>query len=74
MTLAEKLLVAAFFAQIIWTMVVGLMTGRVRFGAAAANRIKGDISLSDAGWPDDGRKVANNFNNQWETPTLFYAL
>ncbi len=74
MTLSEELLVGAFFAQIVWTMVVGFLTGRARFGAAGAGRIKGDIALSDAGWPDDVRKVANNFNNQWETPTLFYAL
>ncbi|MDR3497085.1 MAG: MAPEG family protein [Ancalomicrobiaceae bacterium] len=74
MTFAEKLLVAAFLCQIVWTFLVAGMMARARFGAAAAGRIKGDIALGSTGWPDDVRKVSNNFANQFETPTIFYAL
>jgi hypothetical protein len=74
MTLSEKLLVAALLAQLLWTFFVMGLAGRARFTAAAGNKIKCDIALSGTGWPDDVRKVANNMNNQFETPTLFYAL
>jgi hypothetical protein len=74
MPLAERLLVIAFLAQIVWTFVVMAMTARVRFRAAARREIRGDVSLDLTGYPDYARKVANNMNNQWETPTLFYAL
>ena len=74
MPFAEKLLVAAFLAQIVWTFVVASLAGRARFRAAARREIKGDISLDMSGMPDYARKISNNMNNQWETPTLFYAL
>ncbi|MDR3375692.1 MAG: MAPEG family protein [Ancalomicrobiaceae bacterium] len=74
MTLADKLLIAALLTQIIWTFAVGGMLGRARFGAATAGRIKGDIALGSSGWPDDVRKVSNNFTNQFETPTVFSTL
>ncbi len=36
--------------------------------------MKGDVKLSQAGWPPDVLQRSNNMNNQFETPTLFYAL
>ena len=74
MPLAERLIVIAFLAQIVWTFVVAFLAGRARFRAAARHEIKGDISLDMNAMPIYARKISNNMNNQWETPTLFYAL
>ncbi len=74
MTLSERLLILAFLGQIVWTFFIAFMTGRARFKAAARREIKGDISLDMSAMPDYARKLGNNMNNQWETPTLFYAL
>lgn len=68
-------LVYPVMAQVLFTFVVMLWAGRVRFRAAAAGRVRlADIALSNDAWPDDVRKVANNMNNQFETPLLFYVL
>jgi len=74
MPFAERLLIIAFLAQICWTFFVAFLAGRARFRAAARREIRQDISLDMDGLPDYARKVSNNMNNQWETPTLFYAL
>ncbi len=74
MPFAERLLVIAMLAQICWTFYVAFMAGRARFKAAARKEIKGDISLDMTAMPDYARKFGNNMNNQFETPTLFYAL
>lgn len=74
MPLAERLLVIAFLGQIIWTFLVAFQAGRARFRAHARREIRGDISLDMNAMPDYARKAGNNMNNQWETPTLFYAL
>lgn len=74
MPLAERLLVIAFLGQIVWTIAVMFLAGRARFRAAARHEIRSDISLDMSAMPDYARKAGNNMNNQWETPTLFYAL
>jgi hypothetical protein len=61
-------------AQIVFTFVVMIRAGLARVRAAKDGRIKGDIRLSQRGWPDDVMQRVNNMNNQFETPTLFYAL
>ncbi len=68
-------LVWPVLAQVLLTLVVLGLLGRARVRAvkAGAVRIK-DIAVSSDGWPDDVRKVANNFANQFETPVLFYVL
>ncbi|NIR61033.1 MAG: MAPEG family protein, partial [Gammaproteobacteria bacterium] len=32
-----------------------------------------DIALGQRNWPKSVQQVSNAFNNQWESPTLFYA-
>lgn len=74
MPFAERLLVIAMLGQICWTLAVMFIAGRTRFRAAERREIRGDISLDMSAMPDYARKAGNNMNNQWETPTLFYAL
>ncbi|WP_181705539.1 MAPEG family protein [Chthonobacter rhizosphaerae] len=74
MTAAATALVLAMLLQLAWTFAVMVWTARVRFAAARAKRVTGNIALDHRAWPDDVLKVSNNMNNQFETPTLFYAL
>ncbi|ODN70151.1 MAPEG family protein [Methylobrevis pamukkalensis] len=75
MTTAAALLAGSVLAQIVWTFAVMLWAGRARFAAARAGRVDlARIALDSSAWPDDVRRCANNMNNQFETPTLFYAL
>lgn len=50
-------------------------TGSSRVRALQSGAVKmNDIALSSTAWPDQCRKLANNYANQFETPVLFYAL
>ena len=74
MTFAEKLLALALLAQMILTLAVLIQLGWRRADALKAGETRGNLMLDSSGWPDDVRKVHNNFVNQFETPVLFYAL
>ena len=46
----------------------------MRFGAVAGGKVKpGDIVLGQRAWPTRVQQVGNAFQNQLETPILFYA-
>ena len=34
----------------------------------------GDVAVDNSRWPDEVRKVNNNYNNQFELPVLFHAI
>ncbi|MFN4143331.1 MAPEG family protein [Aestuariivirga sp.] len=71
---AKWLLLAAFL-HVGWVTVLGVRLGRARFRAARAGRVKvKDIALDSSRWPDDVRKLSNNFDNQFQVPVLFYAI
>jgi hypothetical protein len=74
MTRAESILVFAVLAQMAWTILVGFWLGRVRSLAVKAKEIRGDVMLSQEGWPPRARAASNNFSNQFEVPVLFYVL
>ncbi len=62
-------------AQIIWTFVVLVFMFRARVAAMKAREVRfKDIALSTESWPVEARAAGNNFNNQFETPVLFFAL
>ena len=66
---------APVFVQVLLTFVLLLWTGRVRFAAVRAGAVKAkDIALGERAWPPRVQQVANAFQNQFETPVLFYAL
>lgn len=61
-------------AQVLLTAVLAGMTGSARWRAAMKREVRvGDIALGQKAWPEPVQKISNAFNNQWETPTLFYA-
>ena len=74
MSLTQWLLLPAF-VHVALTFAVGVRMGRARFKAARAGRVKvSEVAVDSGKWPDDVRKIANNYQNQFEVPVLFYAL
>ncbi len=74
MTTTQWLLLPAF-AHVALVFFVGGRMGRARFQAARAGLVKvRDIAVDGAKWPEDVKKIANNYQNQFEVPVLFYAL
>ena len=73
MTLIQALLLPAFI-HVALVFVIGLRMGRARFAAARQGRVKvKDIAVDSTRSPDDVRKIANSYQNQFELPVLFYA-
>jgi hypothetical protein len=74
MSIVQWLLLPAFL-HVALVMVIGIRLGRARFraGRAGVVRLK-DIALDSSRWPDDIRKLSNNFDNQFQVPVLFYAI
>lgn len=68
-------LIFPMLAQVAWTLIVGVMTARVRFRSVANRDVRvRDIALGNSAWPDKVKAFGNNFSNQFETPVLFYVL
>jgi hypothetical protein len=73
MTVTDFLL-PAFVEVLLIFILMGLM-GRARLGSIARGETKReDIALESRNYPDDCRKYANCFSNQFELPTLFFVL
>lgn len=74
MTLTQWLLLPAF-CHVALVLFVAFRMGRARFMAARAGRVKiADIAVDGSRWPDDVRQIANNYQNQFEVPVLYYAV
>jgi hypothetical protein len=51
------------------------LTGSGRVMAARRGEVRlAEVALDSSRWPDRLRKRANNYQNQFELPVLFYAL
>jgi hypothetical protein len=62
-------------AQILWSLILVVWTGRARAAALRARKVRfAEIALDGNAYPDDVRKISNNMQNQFETPILFYVL
>src|SRR5690606_35066652 len=61
-------------AQVALTVALGFPTAALRWRAALSREVNPrDIALGQRNWPKRVQQVSNAFNNQWESPTLFYA-
>lgn len=71
----EKWLLLPLFLHIALINYVGLRTvvARTRSVVSGTTKLK-DIALNSAAWPDPVRKLGNNFANQFELPTIWYAV
>ena len=68
-------LILPLLAQVFWTLLVLCGLGVTRFRALRHRRADlAHLSISREGWPDDARKMSNNFDNQFQIPVLFYIV
>jgi hypothetical protein len=73
MTNIQWLLLPAF-ALVALTLSLVLRTGYGRVRAVRTKRVRPkDVVLDNSKWPDDLRKITNNYQNQFELPVLYYA-
>jgi len=74
MTIVQWLLLPAFI-HVGWIYIVAARMGSAKSRAVREGGVKlGDVAVDNARWPDEVRKVNNNYNNQFELPVLFYAI
>jgi hypothetical protein len=74
MTIVQWLLLPAFL-HVGWIYLIAARMGAAKRRAVNAGLVKlGDVALDNSRWPDDVRKINNNYNNQFELPVLFYAI
>ena len=63
------------FVQVALTLVLAVLTASARFLSVSGGKVKvGDIVLGQRAWPRQIQQLGNSLNNQWESPTLFYAV
>ncbi len=73
MSPTQLLLLPAFVhVAFVLVLVSRIGLGRVRAARKGQVRMK-DVALDGSKWPDDLRKLANNYENQFEIPVLYYA-
>lgn len=73
MTVTQWLLLPAFI-HVALVLVIGVRMGRARFRSASTGAVKiKDVAVDNSRWPEDVRKIANNYQNQFELPVLFYS-
>jgi hypothetical protein len=74
MTSAQWLVIAVL-GHVLLTAVVGVLTLRARIAAVKAGKARLQVvALNNAGWPEEARKLANNFDNQFQVPVLVYVV
>ena len=62
-------------AQIVLTLALLVATAWARRKAMLVHGISyDDVALDTSRWPEDARKIANCYNNQFELPVIFYVL
>lgn len=63
------------FLHVLLVFALLIRTGSLRAQAARSGRVRLSEAALDGGkWPENTRKWANNYQNQFELPVLFYAL
>src|SRR5262249_4395502 len=72
--MSYPMILAPLFVQVLLTLVVGFMLAAGRTRAGADGTVRGPVALREANWPEDVRKLDNNFLSQFEMPVLFYLL
>lgn len=71
----RNLLFLPVLAQVVLTLFMFIRLGAVKSRAIRLAEVdEGRRALHKDAWPDYVLKVANNIDNQFETPVLFYVL
>lgn len=71
----EKWLLLPLFLHVALILIVGLRTVTARYNSVVRGKTSlKSIALNNAAWPENVLKLGNNFNNQFEMPTIWYAV
>ncbi len=71
----EKWLLLPLFLHVALIAYIGTRTVIARYRSVVAGETKlKAVALNSGAWPDDVRKLGNNFTNQFEMPTIWYAV
>lgn len=71
----EQLLLLPALLHVALVFSLVFMTGAGRVAAARRGEVRlSDVALDSSKWPAHLRKPANNYQNQFELPVLFYVL
>ena len=74
MSLTQWLLLPIFLHIVLVTF-VGVSTIRARIASVIKGETKlRDIAITTSNWPPRVRQLGNNFDNQFDLPTTWYAL
>lgn len=72
--LLNKLMLLPVFAHVLLVFGLVRLVGKSRVAAVASGAVKmADVAVDNSRWPEDCRKFANAYQNQFEQPVLFYA-
>jgi hypothetical protein len=73
--MSDAAMLAPVFVHVVLVIGLVIATGRGRVAAVRAGEVRlKDIALDSSRWPERLRKLANNYQNQFELPVLFYAV
>src|SRR5512134_2273254 len=71
---AEQALLLPTFLHVLMTMALAIAVGLARRRALVNRETRlRDVVLDNRAWPDNVRKLANNFDNQFQMPMLWYT-
>jgi hypothetical protein len=71
----EQLILLPALIHVALIFLLVFVTGRGRVVAARKGEVRlSDVALDSSRWPDHLRKRANNYQNQFELPVMFYVL
>lgn len=69
-----KLLLLPLLLHVLLTAFVGMRTLQARYKAVRSGQTKlHEIATDSGAWPSRVKKLGNNFDNQFDTPMLWYA-
>jgi hypothetical protein len=73
--LHTKLLLLPLVLHVLLTLYVGQKTLRARIKAVRSGQVKlHEVSTDTYAWPRRVRQLGNNFDNQFQTPMLWYGV
>lgn len=71
---AQQALLLPVFLHMLMTVGLGVASGLARRKALLAGRARmREVVIDSRAWPEDVRKLGNNFDNQFQLPMLWYA-
>lgn len=75
MIATTQIFLAPVFVHFALTTYVGVRTVLARIKSVMGRETKlADIALNSSNWPPEVKKLGNNFDNQFDVPTVWYAL